>query len=233
VISGAAFCPHPPALVPAVARDAAPELAGLRAACRASITRIASLSDRLLLVGAGERTREYPSSAAGTFAGFGVDMAVGLNGPADGAVELPLSLTVGAELVEDAIGDAVARAAVSVDAVSDEDADRLLRAMTADGRVGLVVMGDGSARRTTAAPGYLDERAIPFDDAVAKALGDGDAYALEDIDPELAAQLLVASAPAWRAAGRLLRNSRFEAELHSYEAPFGVAYFVATWVTRA
>jgi hypothetical protein len=184
-------------------------------------------------LGTGDRTSVLPPSATGSFAGFGVPLTVGLTGSADGAIELPLSLSIGAALVDDAIGDALPRVAVSVGDAADVDVAELVGDLVADGRIGLVVMGDGSARRTTAAPGYLDDRAIPFDDAVAEALREGDAYALEDLDESLAADLLVAGAPAWRAAGRMLRNARFDAELHSYEAPFGVAYFAATWITRA
>jgi uncharacterized protein YaiI (UPF0178 family) len=244
VISGAAFCPHPPVLVPALAGAASVELAALRAACRESVIRIASVSDRLVLLGGGDRAASYPASAVGSFAGVGADLRVSLGGelgagPAPEAqtelkrpVELPLALAVGAELVEDAIGDALPRTAVSVSADAVEAAQQLLVELTADGRVGLVVLGDGSARRTAAAPGYLDERAVAFDDHLAEALRTGDAYVLEDLDQTLADELLVAGAPAWRTTGRMLRNRRFDADLRAYEAPFGVGYFVATWIPR-
>jgi hypothetical protein len=234
VISGAAFCPHPPLLAPAVAGGAATESAALRAACRAAITRIAALSDRLVLVGAGERTVSHAPAAVGTFAGFGVDLRARLDPAVEGPLELPLALTVGADLVEDAIGDALPRGAMSIGSGADGPAEgaRLLGELTAHGRVGLVVMGDGTACRSTGAPGYVDERAVPFDDAIAAALRDGDAYALEDLDQTVADDLLVAGASAWRAVGRVLRNARFDAELLSYDAPFGVAYFVATWIPR-
>lgn len=232
MISGAAFCPHPPLLVPAVAGGATAEMAALRASCRTSVTKIASLSDRLLLLGAGHRTTAYPSAAVGSLAGFGVDVRFGLTGSPDGLIELPLSLTIGAELIDDAVGPGLPRVAVSIAEDSGADADRILNDLVGDGRVGLVVMGDGSARRSTAAPGYLDERAAAFDDAVADILRTGDAYALEDLDAALAGELLAAGGPVWRAAGRLLRNARYDAELLAYEAPFGVAYFVASWVTR-
>ncbi|NEA49106.1 hypothetical protein G3I35_23295, partial [Streptomyces sp. SID10815] len=39
------------------------------------------------------------------------------------------------------------------------------------GRVALLVMGDASACRSLKAPGYLDERAEPFDAEAARALG--------------------------------------------------------------
>lgn len=235
MISGAAFCPQPPVLVPAVASGAAAELTALRATCRAAITKVASLSDHLLIVGSGDQTFTYESSAVGSFAKFGVDFRVALGPDTSDTPRLPLSLAVGAELIEDAIGDAMTRRAVCVaaDDAAGGAVTETLYDLVADARVGLIVMGDGSARRSTAAPGYLDERAVPFDDAIAEALRAGDAYALEDLDVALADELLVAGAPAWRATGRLLRNARFDAELLAYEAPFGVAYFVATWIVRA
>ena len=69
-------------------------------------------------------------------------------------------------------------------------------------------MGDGTARRSVSAPGYLDERAAPFDAAVERAVRDGDLPALAALDPALAADLLAAGRPAWQAlAGALLRRA--------------------------
>ena len=59
-------------------------------------------------------------------------------------------------------------------------------------------MGDGSARRSASAPGYLDERAAPFDAAVEQAVRDGDLPALAALDPDLARDLLAAGRPAWQ-----------------------------------
>ena len=65
-------------------------------------------------------------------------------------------------------------------------------------------MGDGSARRSAAAPGYLDDRAEPFDAAVELAFRDGDLSALTALDPDLARDLLASGRPAWQAlAGAL------------------------------
>jgi hypothetical protein len=97
-----------------------------------------------------------------------------------------------------------------------------------DAEVALLVMGDGSARRSTTAPGYFDERAADFDADVAAALASGNADCLA-IDDWLAGQLLAAGAPAWNAAGRLLRGRSFDAELLYDAAPYGVGYFVAVW----
>ena len=90
------------------------------------------------------RRRTCDETAGGTFADFGVDLHVG--GHTD---ELPLSLTVGAWLL--------ARAGwVGPRTYSTGTPD-------IEGRVALLVMADGSAKRTTEAPGYFDERAIAYD----------------------------------------------------------------------
>ena len=65
-------------------------------------------------------------------------------------------------------------------------------------------MGDGSARRSASAPGYLDERAAPFDETVERAVRAGDLPAIAALDPVLATDLLAAGRPAWQAlAGAL------------------------------
>ena len=95
-------------------------------------------------------------------------------------------------------------------------------------------MGDGSARRSAAAPGYLDERAEPFDTVVEQAVRDGDLPALAALDPDLARDLLAAGRPAWQAlAGALAPTStatpaRPRTRILYSDAPFGVAYLVAT-----
>jgi aromatic ring-opening dioxygenase LigB subunit len=96
---------------------------------------------------------------------------------------------------------------------------------------GVLVMGDGSARRSLKGPGYFDERAEPFDAAVVKALADGSARSLADLDLELADQLLAAGAPAWKAAVHLLGlHSSWHAEVLYADAPYGVMYTVASWL---
>ena len=98
------------------------------------------------------------------------------------------------------------------------------------GRLGVLVMGDGTARRCERAPGYLDERAASFDAAVAAALAAGDAAMLRDLDPALGADLLAAGVPAWRTAGHVVGGRPVAAELLHESAPYGVAYLVATWL---
>src|SRR5690606_36799316 len=65
----------------------------------------------------------------------------------------------------------------------------------------LVVVGDGSARRTEKAPGYLDDRAAGFDAAIEGALSSGDAGARAAVDLELGQELLAAAAVVLRFIG--------------------------------
>jgi hypothetical protein len=164
--------------------------------------------------------------------GFGVPGEIHLGAPTCGG-ELGLSppLTIGAWLVRDALGPRSGARGFSVgpDFASSAAAVELLKlAETSD--VALIVLGDGSARRSTTAPGYLDERAAGFDAAVADALRSGDAGELEKLDGQLAAELLAGGVPAWHAAAAVLAEQTYTARLSYEQAPYGVGYFVATWL---
>jgi hypothetical protein len=98
------------------------------------------------------------------------------------------------------------------------------------GPVGLLAMGDGSARRSVQAPGYLDEGAAPFDATVAKALAAGDAAVLGALDAAEGQRLLATGVPTWRAVGAALAGRDVTARLLLDVAPFGVGYLVADWV---
>jgi hypothetical protein len=222
VISAVAFCPHPPLLVAEVARGAAAELDDLRAACRIAIKRVASSGSQLVVIGAGERSARYASTARGSLAGYGVPVELALGSDAPGPVCLPLSLTIGAWLLRDTLGPDCGAVGYAIRARGAQPP------LLDDLPTALLVMGDGSARRSATAPGYLDERAADFDESVATALASGRGDALA-IDEWLAEQLLAAGAPAWNAAGRLLSGRSFDAELLYDEAPYGVGYFVAAW----
>ncbi|WNI18382.1 class III extradiol dioxygenase subunit B-like domain-containing protein [Actinacidiphila sp. ITFR-21] len=97
------------------------------------------------------------------------------------------------------------------------------------GRVALLVMGDGSACRTVKAPGYLDERAVPFDAVVAEALAGADTRALAALDPELAETLKVAGRAPWQVLAGAAEGAGLGGELLCETSPYGVGYFVATW----
>ena len=233
MISGAAFCPQPPLLIPEIAGAAAAELDELRSACRAAVTEVSTPGHQIVLLGNGPVSRFHSPLARGSMGGFGMAGEVHLGAPTcGGSLELPPSLTVGAWLVRDVLGPRSGAVAFSVgpDFDSSTAAVELLRCAE-ESDVALIVMGDGSARRSTSAPGYLDERAADFDAAIATALAAGDAEALAGVDLELADELLVAGGPAWRTVGGLLAGGRYRAALTYDAAPYGVGYFVASWLT--
>jgi hypothetical protein len=134
---------------------------------------------------------------------------------------MPLAHAVGAWLLDEA-GTGEARIGVGPADLAD-----LLASLP--GPVAVLVMGDGSARRTVKAPGYLDPAAEPFDAVVATALATGDPSALAELDAAEGARLLAAGVPVWRAVGAALAGHSFAARLHLDAAPFGVGYLVADW----
>lgn len=230
-LSAAAFCPHPPLLFPEVSHTAPGWLDDLRAACAASVAALLSpRPDVVVVVGAGtpgSATGEHDEHAGGTMRPFGTDVRAG--GP-DGA--LPLSLTVGARLLDDA-GWTGRRRYLSVDpSTSPDDCASLGATVDRAGEAtALLVLGDGSAKRSTEAPGYLDERAEGFDRTVMLGLSRPDPALLGTLDHTLATELWVAGRPAWQVAAGALTASGLPAGTRvRYDgAPRGVGYFVVDW----
>jgi hypothetical protein len=94
-------------------------------------------------------------------------------------------------------------------------------------RAALLVMGDGSARRSPIAPGHLDERAAPFDAQVELAIRDGNLDALAGVDPALARELMATGRPAWQVLTGAMGAGKPVTEILYADAPFGVSYLVA------
>lgn len=92
--------------------------------------------------------------------------------------------------------------------------------------VDLLVVGDGTAKRTEKAPGHLDTRAEAYDDAVVAGLRAG---RLPELDVDLGRELLVGGLDAWRTVAASLHGS-FTGEVLYAGAPYGVGYVVATWI---
>jgi hypothetical protein len=267
VIVAAAICPSPPLLAPELTgqADILPEL---RAACAASVARLlAAAPDVIVVAGPAETTGPCDPAGRLSLASFAPALRQGRPladnskkrhaGPAvvPSAVApppLPLALGIGAMLLDDA-GYTGPRTLHGI--AEGEPAATCLalgRQLAASApRVALLAVGDGTARRSASAPGYLDERAAPFDEAVARAVRDGDLPAIAALDPALAAALLAAGRPAWQtlagalsaaapqagyraaadrpAADRPAASRPRTAVLYS-DAPLGVAYLVATLI---
>jgi hypothetical protein len=93
----------------------------------------------------------------------------------------------------------------------------------------LVVMADGSACRSEKAPGHLNPDAIPFDDAIERALRDGDVETLATIDPDQAHELWCEGAPGFHVLAEVARGRRVSTDVSYADAPYGVAWWVARW----
>lgn len=241
MLIAAAVCPHPPILVPALAGAAAAELDPLRAACDQAIRLLLGTEDAVLIVvGGGNVTRRLPAATAGGLRQFGLDLVIGAGEPV-----LPLSLTIGRWLLDragyrhdapggadGARGPALAPfAEIASDAAPDECLRLGARLGGCADRVVLLVMGDGSACLSEAAPGHLDERAVPYDSGIVRALADADADRLAALDPGLSASLQVAGRAAWQVLAGAA-GAGCTGELLCSTAPYGVGYHVATWARR-
>ena len=132
-----------------------------------------------------------------------------------------------------AVLEAVASLSDGVEVIGSEQGRRVARSVLAgvsrastsvDGRSVLVV-ANGSACRTEKAPGFLDERAEAYDDALRRALTE-DPAALADLDLDLAAELWADVTALPELAG-LLAGAR--AEVRYDDAPYGVQYWVICW----
>lgn len=211
MIIAAAVCPHPPVLVPELASGAASELDDVRSAALESVgTLVSMVPDRVVIVGTGELEEPADESAGGTLAGHGVDVRAGGDD-----VVLPLSLTIGAWLLDQAGWDGPRTYTTT--------------AVPTDDRTALLVMAGGSARRSLKAPGYLDERAEGHDAAIGLALANGDADALASLDVHLGDELLAPGTRALVVLGEMTKGADVTARLRWDGAPFGVGYWVADW----
>ena len=238
MLVAAAVCPCPPLLVPDVAAGAAPELVAARAACSDALGVLAAARpDRLVVVGPAEQSGRgpHPEGTGGSFRGFGVDLDVRLGGNGDGDAaserELPPSLAVAAWLLErTGWSDAPIEGLGVGEPLEAERCIQTGRDIVAQAdRVALLVMGDASACRTLKAPGYLDERAAPFDAEVARALGAADLAALKALDTELAYELKASGRAPWQVLAGAAEGADLGGALLYEDAPYGVGYVVATW----
>jgi hypothetical protein len=215
MLSAAVVCPGPPLLVPELS-GADPAAAELRAAALTAVRALlASGSDAVAVVGPAPRSQPWPADARADLGGYG------RSGSGSGA---PLSVGLGAWLLDQA----------------EYTGDRLMWSVGADwsaaastlsarpDRLGLLAIADGSARRTVKAPGYIDDRAGPYDESVRVAVSTGDLAALRRLDAELAHELMAPGWPALQVLAELAGDHRPHATVHYCDAPFGVGYLVAS-----
>jgi hypothetical protein len=227
MLVAACVLPHPPLLIPEVSVSEPAWLSELRAAVAGSVRALADLGPDIVVgVGSAAAGAEWDEHAGGTMRPYGVDARAG-----GSELVLPLSLTIAARALDEA-GWQGRRRFVALDTAStaDESAAVGRRLAASADRVAIMAMGDGTAKRTTEAPGYLDERADSFDAAVVAALAAADATTLLAMSPEVASDLWAAGLPAWQAlAGALDPDAVVSSHVRYDAAPRGVGYFVVDW----
>lgn len=100
--------------------------------------------------------------------------------------------------------------------------------------IGLVLVADGAACHQAKAPRAEDARAEDYDDAVCRALASGDPAAVMSLDVELGRELSAEGADLWpllgAATGTTGTTTSWRGELLWRGTPYGVGWFVATWL---
>jgi hypothetical protein len=246
VITSAALCPAPPLLARELT-GADPAVPELRRACLDAVAAlVADEPDLVTLVGVAAQTRAWPPDGYLDLSVYAPALRTAREAPAPSVPAwlalpalpasqpaLPLPLGLGARLLDQA-GFTGRRALHSV---SDQEAPAACAALggrlaSASTRVALLVMADGSARRGLKAPGYLDDRSVPFDAGVEHAVRAGDLTALMTLDPVLARELLATGRACWQVLAGAMNGVRPATEIRYCDDPFGVAYLVASLRAR-
>ena len=224
MLVAAALCPAPPLLARELT-GADPVVPDLRQACQGAVgTLLNTRPDLLAVVGVADVTRRWDPARRLDLSVF----APALAGLPPGTAPAPASVGLGG-MILDQIGYFGPRELLSVSADHPASACASLGAQLASqaDRVALLVMADGSARRTLKAPGYLDERSAPFDAEIARLLAGPDLTPLLAVDPDLARELMATGRPAWQVLAGAARGLRATTEIRYRDDPFGVAYLVA------
>jgi len=238
VLIGAAVCPHPPALIPAVGGDS---LADLAARAVAVVRRLIAAAPDVIVVAGGPdphlggriaetrhvRPQWLDGGAGATTDRFGVRFSIGA-----GPDALPLPGMVGCWLLDQA-GWSGPRRYLTVASDFPAPGCAALGAALAEGdaSVGLLAMGDGSSSRSDTAPAAFQPEAAAFDDEAFEALLAADPARLLALDGGLAVRVGAAGLSVWQVlAGALTAGSdpgSWGSELGEMVTTTGVAYLLA------
>jgi len=226
VLSAISIIPSAPVLVPELAGAAAYEVAELRAAMVAAA---AALPPQWIVVGVGATDGVIGPEGAGTFAGYGADVAVRLAPRASGPpVPMPLCALIGGWIRALAQPDAEAQVRVYADSHNTTSAVELGRRLRAEidrssEPIGVLVVADGANTLTPAAPGGYQPDDIEVQRALDDALACGDVAKLTRLPAQIGGRVAFGvlaglAEPVPRSAKELYRS-----------APYGVGYFAGVW----
>ncbi|WP_124707080.1 class III extradiol ring-cleavage dioxygenase family protein [Gordonia insulae] len=246
MLASVVFVPSAPLLLPALAGPQAIDTGPVRAATLAAVHDLADTSTTWIAIGvADSATASRPGlgqdvPTAGSFARYGVDVAASLRretASGDSGRDLPLSMLIAGWLRAETEVGTVEPVVMSPDATPAECArigvDLGARVDAADGRVGVLVVGDGAISLSAKAPGGgLRASAVALQARIDTAISDADTAALAALDADDCAAEGVSGRTPWQVAAQLCRDRPMVAHMHYAQAPFGVGYVVATWTPR-
>lgn len=223
MLTAVAIIPSAPVLVPQLA-GAADEISEVRDAV---LSCAATLPLQWVCVGVADRPAAFGPDAAGTFAGYGVDVPVALGPGAGSVTDLPLCALIAGWVR----GRVTPQARVRVRCVADGsgttsalESGRALRSDldALDEEVGVLVVADGCTTLTPSAPGGHDPASVEVQAALDDALAAGAGAALAELPDTVvgraAYQVLAGLLPAPGVAQERYRG-----------APYGVGYFAGVW----
>ncbi len=221
MITHAVLCPGPPLLAPQLSDD--PEAVRLRTTALDAVRGLlADDPDVVVVLGTSDRAADWPSAARANLHTYGAPVA-----PPPAVA--PLSVGIGALLLDLAGYPGELRLQTVHTEPSIAECVAMAAALNASAaRTGMIVVADGSARRTLKAPGYLDPRATPYDEAVSQAVASGELESLRELDPVLAAELMASGWAALQVLVEIFAGRRPRTTIHYDEAPYGVGYLIAS-----
>ena len=220
----AVIVPAAPALLPGIGGTADP-LADLRERARALVTdTMAKGVTRVVVIGAGEATGQWPSDGPSGAARFTTGLVP------EGA--LPADLEIGRLFVPEQFASSGEGELILHSVAADADPTAALelgRALTTDDGTLLLVVADGPATLTEKAPGHLQPGAAPFAQELARAVAAADTTALADLDPATCDLLWMRGRPALQALAGAFDGCEVSGEVVADESPYGVQYLLARW----
>ena len=237
MFTAAALVPSPLILVPELNGASAGPTEPLRTAAVAAATRLGELAHQWTVIGVGAFEQTVAPDSIGTFAGFGADVRVGLSADAAGDPDptMPIAALIAGWLRGQAAPAAVVDVrilAVDSSPIYCADLGAQLRAeLDADDTPhGLLIVADGATTLTAKAPGAFHPAAAAFQDALNRALDQGDCNVLAQLDPVVCLELGAVGRPALQVLAAVFGDTTPHSTTLYQDAPYGVGYHVGLWM---